>query len=253
MNYLQKSVSSMFGLLALMSFMFLVTVTVRADETKPGLVIGHDPLEYYLSGHRILISARVTDPVGVSIVRCYFRAQNQADFVFIDLETGKDGLYNGYLPSPAPETETIDYSILAVNNEQAVFKTKIMRMTRRIEDDQKLPAWQSDQSEGSIILKTELAEAPETLPGFQDNLTLDVVESSLRFGGAGAVVALSSLDKPAISAHWLKEFMTSSGKKAWYKQWWVWTGVAVVAGGTAMALSQDSGSDDDNATVTVSW
>jgi hypothetical protein len=42
------------------------------------------------------------------------------------------------------------------------------------------PAWQSAASRGDVKVYTELAEAPRTIAGFTDSITIDIVESGAR-------------------------------------------------------------------------
>jgi len=226
----------------------------RANDSPVSMVIEHSPFPYFISDHRIQVKAAVSDPAGVSIVRCYFREKGQADYVFIDMLPQDHHNYSGTLPAPAPETRAIEYSILAVNNVQSIYKTQMFVVDRQEGDmsAQPLPSWQQVPSDSPVLLKTELTEPPLTVPGFRDNVTIDVIESTLRFAGTGTIIVANTGSTSPVSSYWLKEFVSGSGKKVWYKQWWVWTGVAVVAGGTAVALSHDGGSDD-TATVTVAW
>ncbi|OQX03532.1 MAG: hypothetical protein BWK80_55450, partial [Desulfobacteraceae bacterium IS3] len=153
-----------------------------AQESKTK--IKHIPLSYFVSENRIKIAADVTDEAGVKIVRCYFRAAGQADYVFVRMESVKEDRYEGILPKPRKDTQMLEYIFLAVNQKDQVVKTETFRVEKK--DEKEVPEWQKVTSEGEIRVST----APETLPGFKDSVTLDAVESAGRFGTAVGIYLL---------------------------------------------------------------
>lgn len=122
----------------------------------------------------------ITDEAGGMLARCYFRAKGEVDFVFVDmpLETGNE--YAGILPASSANTEAIEYLLLAVNNNKVVVRSAIFEVDR--EEGDTPPVWQKVDSSGRVSVMTELARAPQTIPGFTDSIITDVVESALRFG-----------------------------------------------------------------------
>ncbi|MFC1852343.1 hypothetical protein ACFL27_19265 [candidate division CSSED10-310 bacterium] len=225
----------------------------KKQET-PQITIDHKPIEYFVPGYRIDVSLKVTDPEGVMLVRCYFKEKGQADYVFVAMPGEEQDTYKGVLPAPANSAQAVEYLLLIVNNKKAVYKTEPFVMKQK---KKKMPPWQHETSSVKLAVKTEQEEEddkPAAVPGFSDSITVDVVESALRFGGTGTLITSSGSQVSGMNAHWLKEFGSASSKKMWYHSWWVWSAAAVVAGGTAAVIvSQQQEEDDETASVSVSW
>ena len=119
--------------------------------------------------------------------------RGEADFVFVQMTQTEPGIFRAILPAPKESTDAIDYVFLAVNSEKQVVKTQAFTIPKNANEDN-APMWQQTGSEGNIIVKTELAEAPSELAGFSDSIVWDVVESSERFGvvAGGLYTAMSS-------------------------------------------------------------
>jgi hypothetical protein len=180
-GYLSKVFISTLAMGALGLFLFPAqgrSVLART-ETTVSTKIKHKPVEYFVSGHRIGLQAHVTDEKGVHLVRCYFRAVEQADYVFVTMKAGSSR-YSGVLPAPSQETDMIEYLFLAVNGKNQVVKTQTFKITKG--DDDKIPAWQKVSAKGEIQVGTELARAPTAPVGFSDSIAVNVAESSARFG-----------------------------------------------------------------------
>jgi len=141
--------------------------------------VKHKPIKYFVPEKRIKVEATVTDEQGVNLVRCYFRAVEQADYVFVAMNPGSS-LYQGVLPAPSKDTETLEYLFLVVNGKNEVVKTQTFKVKKK--DDDETPAWQQVSSKGDIHVTTELAQAPQVPPGFADSIAVDIAESSARFG-----------------------------------------------------------------------
>jgi hypothetical protein len=208
-------------------------VAEAAGTTK----ITHKPVKSFVPNHRIQLTAGVTDPAGVKLVRCYFRAKGLADFVFVDMQNNGAG-YSGILPSPSENTATIEYLFLAVNNSDAVVKTQTFVMNKS--KSGKVPAWQQVDSTGTITLKTELAQAPKQLAGFTDNILMDIVESTVRFGVVAGIYA-GSASAGATAATSVTTVSAAAGGGIGMGT--VLLGAAVVGGGAAAAGGLGGGSD----------
>ncbi|MCP4151653.1 MAG: hypothetical protein GY757_28175 [bacterium] len=151
--------------------------------------ITHTPLTYFVPGHRILVSASVADAKGVMMARCYFKAAEEADFVFVDMKWQEKDKYRGVLPAPSTDSGTIEYIILAVNSEKVVVKSQQFAVKR---SKKKMPPWQVLKTGEAVAVKTELPNPPKQLKGFSDNMVMDVVESSFRFGVVVAGIYLAA-------------------------------------------------------------
>jgi len=164
--------------------------SVLAKEAiKATSKIKHKPIKYFVPEKRIKLEAKVTDKEGISLVRCYFRAAEHADYVFVAMNASSS-LYQAILPAPSKDTEMLEYLFLVVNGKNQVVKTQTFKINKK--DKEKAPAWQQVSAEGDIHVSTELAQAPETLQGFTDSIVMDVVESSARFGTVAGGIYLAS-------------------------------------------------------------
>jgi len=159
------------------------------EEIKATTRVKHKPPKYFVSEKRIEVEADVTDKGGVNLVRCYFRAEDQADYLFVTMNPGSS-LYKGILPAPSKETETLEYLFLVVNGNNQVVKTQKFEVNR--DDGKEAGAWQQVSPEGDIHVSTELAQAPSAPAGFSDSIVVDVVESAARFGTVAGGIYLAS-------------------------------------------------------------
>jgi hypothetical protein len=167
-------------LLFLMALMPYTASTVEAADTA----MKHTPPDYFVSEHRMQLDVDVRDPGGINLVRCYFKAVGEADLVFVPMNPAGANKYAGILPAPSATTDQIEYLFLAVNGSNQVVRTQSFYIYK--DNTQETPAWQDIPKEGEIRVSMELDAAPKELRGFSDNVTIDVVESGVRFG----VVAL---------------------------------------------------------------
>ena len=152
--------------------------------------IRHEPITYFVAGKRIRLAADVTDPEGIKLVRCYFKAKEQADFVFVTM-TAEGNTYTAILPAAAKNASSIDYLFLAMNNKNQVVKTQPFSVN--IDASQPAPPWQDVAMEGQLKVSTELAQAPAVLEGFADSIAMDVVESAARFGFTVGIYATTQM------------------------------------------------------------
>jgi hypothetical protein len=177
--------------------------------------IKHKPLKYFVADHRIRVEAAVSDEADINLVRCYFRAPEQADFVFVTMTESEKGNYQGILPVPGPHTDNIIYIFLAANTKKQVVKTQEFLMKKEAKE---VPPWQM-KAEGDVKVSTELGQAPEKPKGFRDSILMDQSESTVRLSGA-------SLIYQGIS-------------------WW-WVGAGIAAGGGAGLLLDNGGDGNDD-------
>jgi hypothetical protein len=231
-------------LAAVISDVLSVDISAFAQESKAAsTVIKHKAIDYFVSGHRIRLEAEITDPAGVKLARCYFRAAGLADYVFVGMKHVNGDTYEAVLPKPSISTELFEYLFLAVNQNGEIVKTQVFRIRKN--DDKEVPVWQQAVSEGKIKVSTELTQAPRTVSGFTDSITLDVVESAGRFGAAGGVYLLIDSGGGSSAADGLYS-ASAEGLST--------TAVAgitagVVAGGVAIGAAVGSGGGDGGDTT----
>jgi PKD repeat protein len=140
----------------------------------------HTPIAGFVPGFRINVRAAVSSPAGVAIVRCYFRTTGEADYVFVDMSPVGGDQYTGALPAPSQGTAEITYVLLAVSGDRAVTRTQAFTMLRQ--EGSQPTAWQTTNTSGQVSVSTDLAVAPNTVPGFTDGIAADIAESAFRFG-----------------------------------------------------------------------
>lgn len=186
----------------------LVLITMSAltafSQEKTETTIMHKPADYFVGGHRIQVDAKVSDEAGVSLVRCYFRTEEEAKFVFVAMSEVGEGHYRGILPAPSEHTERIIYLLLAVNSNENIVKTQEFLLKK--DREKEIPEWQQTSSKGNIRVNTELAQFTESPKGFSDSIIMDLTESSARFGvfvglypsDAGAMAWISGLSTKAV-------------------------------------------------------
>ncbi|HOP47941.1 MAG TPA: hypothetical protein PK874_09780 [Desulfobacteraceae bacterium] len=168
---------------------------LMAAEIKSLTEMKHNPPKYFVPDHRIQLDADVSDPAGVELVRCYFKAAGEADFVFVPMANTEKNDYAGILPAPSPATEQIEYLFLAVNRNNEVVKSQSFIINR--EEKKEAPAWQEIAKEGEIQVSMELDQVPAELAGFSDSIAMNAVESGLRFGVVAGGLYLSKAGESA--------------------------------------------------------
>jgi hypothetical protein len=140
----------------------------------------HETIKYFVPGSRISITSGAADEEGVKLVRCYFRAKGEANYVFVEMNTGDNDQYQCVIPAPSRNTAFIEYIILVVNEKNVVVRTPVIEI--RQDANSPLPEWQKDDSREELLVKTELPNQPMTVNGFSDSVSVDLEESIARFG-----------------------------------------------------------------------
>lgn len=215
--------------------LFYCPQTALSAQTVTTMEIIHTPVKTITAGRRTVLEVKVQDKAGVDLVRIYFKVREGAEYNFVVLLSMGDDSYSTILPAPANNAGTIQYLILAKNGDGQVFKSQIYRA--RVEDDESADEAIGDNEK--IQVYSELNQAPETITGFSDNLGIDIVESSARFGITAMLYKSSGSASGGSSATTVSA--TSGGIST----------TTVVAGGAALAaiaagvaLSSSSGEDD---------
>ena len=232
-------------------FCFILTLypgAVFAKETTPSVKMNFKPLKYFVPEKRIKLLFQAKDDSGVQLVRCYFRAQEQADFVFIAMgPLASPNYFEGILPAPSSDTDAIEYLFLVVNGNNEIFKTQRYKVNRK-KDETEAPSWQEVSMEGDINVSTELAKAPETVPGFSDSIVADVVESSARFGAAAGGIYAASQVTAAGGTSGAAASATSGGtvSASAGMSTAAIAGIGVAAGAVAVGGAAAIASSDDN-------
>jgi len=189
-------------------------------QEKLSTKVTHKPLKYFVSGHRIQVGAEISDKAGVSVVRCYFKSPEQADYVFVSMSQSEKNLYQGILPAPDQNTDNIIYLFLVANKNNQIIKTQEFLLKNDAGKD--VPPWQQTNMEGDVQVSTEIGQAPKEPKGFRDSILMDQSESAIRLSGATLLLAGSGWTAGTIAA--------------------VAAATAAAAGG--IAITGNSGGDD---------
>jgi hypothetical protein len=170
----------MFALLAAVFFALLqpANTAFAASATH----VKHKAIDYFMPDHRIRLEATVNDPKGVKVVRAYFKAGAQADYLFVPMEAqkGMSDTFVATLPAIKKGNDTLQYLFLVVNNDNQVVKTNPFSVKEK--DVTEAPSWQMVKPDGQIQLYTELDKMPSVASTYSDSVALNAVESSARFG-----------------------------------------------------------------------
>lgn len=179
------------SILAMTLFILPINVITAFTQERATTKIQHRPLEYYVSGNRIQVEAKVEDATGVKVVRCYFRASGQSDYVFAPLQEKEKGLYQGILPAPADQTGSMEYLFLVVNGQNRVIKSQIFSVNKKEQKD--APSWQMVAKGGSIPVSSEISQTADIAGYYSDNVTLTNADPSFRYGYAAALYEVSKM------------------------------------------------------------
>jgi gas vesicle protein len=203
------------GFIVLLLALFLVIPAemVQAVTDALSTSIKHKPVRSYLPGFRIPLDAEIKDDSGVRISRCYFRAKEEKDFLFVDME--KADRYTAMLPAPEVGSESIYYYFLVVNGKNQVVKSQVFEMkeketeevakwneakdtgksntelrklrrklTRQIRErfKDKIDKTRRVNKDSKLQVKSEATDAPTEISGFSDNVAINTVSSGARYG-----------------------------------------------------------------------
>jgi hypothetical protein len=158
----------------------VIKTVAAAGETE----IVHEGISEAVSGNRIQVTATVTDPAGLDVVRTYFKAAEGRNYNFVAMEDIGNNQFAGTLPAPAADAGSVEYLILVKNSDSMVVKTQTFQTTV-VEGN--LDG--SESGDDPVQVYSELSQAPTEIAGFSDNITTDVVVSAAKFGVVAGVVS----------------------------------------------------------------
>ena len=172
-------------------FSLILYPSTILSKVDSDLKVKHKPIKYFVPGKRIQLEANVKDSAGIRLVRCYFRASDIADYVFVEMTAAAKDEFKALLPAPSPGTKALEYLFLVVNGLDQVIKTQVFKIDA--EDEKEPPAWQQVDSGGQINIGTEIVQPAAQPAGFTDNIAMDLVESSIRFGAVAGLYSASQV------------------------------------------------------------
>ena len=183
MNHIKRNrFFQYFTFLSVLVFVFVPVLDGTLFGSQPGnsTRMSHTKVDYFVPGSRIQIKALISDGAGIMLVRCYFRLKGQENYYFIEMPLIVGNEHVGILPAPSATAQVIEYILLAVNQNGMVVRSQVFEVRNR--ESRGKPSWQEVDSSGSVMVKSELAQAPQSLAGFSDRISADVIESVFRFG-----------------------------------------------------------------------
>jgi hypothetical protein len=243
----------------------IAAVASGAAEAPLATSFTHTAPEYVQPGKRIIIKGAITDPAGIKLARCYFRAEAEADYAFVVMEAGADNGFTAVLPAAGDTTQTVRYRLLAVTNTGQIAKTS--EFSTAVQPGAgTLPVWQTADRGTSLRVGIEVEPqggVVAKIKGFNDDVTVDVAESTARFmavSGAGVAIGMTGSAGSAggAAAATTAGSGTILGLKA-STFWWIVAGVAAVAVGGAVAAAGGGGGGGGKSTssntgsVMVRW
>ncbi len=98
-----------------------------APETQ----IFHEQLLSFFGGTPFPLKVAVTDPAGVTEVRCYFRFDRSAPFVYSEMVSAGDHVFTTTLPAPASTVKDVEYLFLVVNGQKQAILSKTFTLNRK--------------------------------------------------------------------------------------------------------------------------
>lgn len=164
----------------------LVAIAVSVPMVALAATFNHQQIPYFVPEKRIRVDSAISDPKGVQVARVYFKAGAQADYIFVPM-TQSGGRYVATLPAPSASAGSMEYLLLALNNDGQVSRTEAYKVAARRSNE--TPSWQSASGQGQVKVFTEIPEMPKPVAAYSDSIAMDVVESGARLGGAVGLYA----------------------------------------------------------------
>lgn len=157
----------------------LTAMRALAADTTPTTDYSHTAPEYLLPGARTTITAKITDPKGIKLARCYFRIAGEADYLFVPMQQGPGNTYSAILPAFNAATRVLQYRLLAVNTEGEATQTAEFSVPTG-HGGAVVPPWQHTVRTGALPVATE-SEIRSTGrsrkgAGFSDTMILRLAE-----------------------------------------------------------------------------
>ena len=216
-------------------FALIASLFMFSSAQAAVLEIKHSPEKSTRAGERLDVKASIDDKSGVDVARVYFKGENEADYNFVEM-SGSGKSYTGTLPAPDNRINLIEYVILVKNGQDQVYKSQVFQV--KVKNSNAKSVVGNDQ----IQVYTELAQAPQSVPGFTDNIVLDIIDSAAKYGVVAGLTSSSSagVGASAVSA-------SSAGTVAASTAGFGLGSVAL--GAVAVGAAASSGGDDDDDTT----
>jgi hypothetical protein len=160
-----------------------LNVAATEQPKQPTAEITHKAVEKVTAGQRVQLEAEIEDKNGVEVVRVYFKAEDGANYNFVDMTPESSNSppiikakYSAVLPAPNNSAKSFTYLILVKNSFNVVVKSQNFWV--KVEPTGKAP----QAGRGPIRVFTELEKTPTEITGFSDNISYGTVETAAKFG-----------------------------------------------------------------------
>jgi hypothetical protein len=122
--------------------------TTKYEKSTASSTISHKIPDFLVPDCRFIVRAKIVDPSGINIARCYFRTGRKSEMLFINLKHTAGNVYEGIIPAPAGIFDSLTYQFLAVTNNHKTWKSRLYKVP--IVKNEKIPPWQTASKEGAI-------------------------------------------------------------------------------------------------------
>lgn len=219
MNSINIARTVLIGILSCMLVVPLPGASTAAEDA--GTKITHTPLDTYLPGYRIQVTADIEDRSGIKEARCYFKAKDGTDFLFVAMERADKKTFQGVIPAPWLDSKAVDYFFLVLNGDNKVVRSQVFeameeetaerdewketvkqesdktkeqieKMKDQLEDrleekfrDRVKKAQRTDKVQ-HLSVKTDAVQAPQSVPGFHDRMVIGPAGAGEQYGMVAA-------------------------------------------------------------------
>jgi hypothetical protein len=161
----------------------ITTISVHAAETTATTSFSHSSPPYIQPWRRTIISAQISDPAGVKLARCYFRASADDEYVYVIMKAETNGTFTATLPALGNIAKLLQYRLLTVNNAGHIVRTAdfVVPVDRNWGHR---PSWQSDDYGTAIQVFTEAEQAAVAARGLlrvDDTYTIASTDPTERY------------------------------------------------------------------------
>ncbi len=143
----------------------------------------HTAPEFVIQERRININARIVDPRGIRLARCYFKVEGESEYLFVRMAARNDEHFTAVLPALNSKAKNLQYRLVAINNAGQISKTEEFNLPVK-QMESKSPAWKSSDISGLITVSTESEKRGSRLPEkgivYSETIVIDTVAGSDR-------------------------------------------------------------------------
>lgn len=161
----------------------VTAASAHAVETAATASFSHSSPPYIQPWWRTIISAKISDPVGIMQARCYFRASAKDAYVYVVMEARANGTFTATLPALGNIAKSLQYRLLAVNNAGSIARTAdfVVPVSR---EWGAMPSWQIYDQSNALQVSTEAEQTAVAARGLlhvDDAITITSTDPTERY------------------------------------------------------------------------